>query len=206
MAARVTNQSTITGPNMTPTRCVPKRCTMKRPSSTPTEIGSTQGLSDGRHDLQALGRAEHRDRRGDDAVAVEQGRAEHADQEQRARAATACARPSAPPAPSSAMMPPSPLLSARRISSTYLSVTTNISPQKIVDTAPTMCARVERDADAGAEDLLHRVERAGADVAVDDADRAEGEGRQALAAGGFIHVWAARRSSRHWRRLCVRNA
>ena len=38
-----------------------------------------------------------------------------------------------------AMMPPSPLLSARRISSTYFSVTTNISAQKIVDTAPTMC-------------------------------------------------------------------
>ena len=39
----------------------------------------------------------------------------------------------------SAMMPPSPLLSARRISSTYFSVTTSISIQKIVETAPTRC-------------------------------------------------------------------
>ena len=35
------------------------------------------------------------------------------------------------------MMPPSPRLSARRISTTYLSVTTSISAQKITDTAPT---------------------------------------------------------------------
>jgi hypothetical protein len=36
----------------------------------------------------------------------------------------------------SAMMPPSPWLSARKISSTYLSVTTITSDQKISDTAP----------------------------------------------------------------------
>ena len=47
MAARVANQSTITGPNITPTRWVPKRCTRNRPSSTPTEIGSTHDLSAG---------------------------------------------------------------------------------------------------------------------------------------------------------------
>ena len=37
-------------------------------------------------------------------------------------------------------MPPSPRLSARRISSTYFSVTTSIRPQKITDTAPIRCA------------------------------------------------------------------
>ena len=36
----------------------------------------------------------------------------------------------------SAMMPPSPWLSARRIRSTYLSVTTMISDQKISEIAP----------------------------------------------------------------------
>ncbi len=40
----------------------------------------------------------------------------------------------------SAMMPPSPRLSARRINSTYLSVTTIISAQKIVEAAPIRCA------------------------------------------------------------------
>ena len=34
------------------------------------------------------------------------------------------------------MMPPSPWLSARMISSTYLTVTTMISDQKISDTTP----------------------------------------------------------------------
>ena len=48
------------------------------------------------------------------------------------------------------MMPPSPRLSARRISITYLSVTTNIRPQNIVDTAP-IRVRVERHAGAGAK-------------------------------------------------------
>jgi hypothetical protein len=37
------------------------------------------------------------------------------------------------------MMPPSPRLSARRISSTYFSVTTSIRPQKMTDTAPIRC-------------------------------------------------------------------
>ena len=36
-------------------------------------------------------------------------------------------------------MPPSPRLSARRMRTTYLSVTTIISPQKIVETAPIRC-------------------------------------------------------------------
>ena len=36
----------------------------------------------------------------------------------------------------SAMIPPSPRLLARRMRTTYLSVTTTISAQKIVDTAP----------------------------------------------------------------------
>jgi hypothetical protein len=35
-----------------------------------------------------------------------------------------------------AMIPPSPRLSARRISTTYLRVTTTIKAQKMVDTAP----------------------------------------------------------------------
>ncbi len=38
-----------------------------------------------------------------------------------------------------AMMPPSPWLSARRISSTYLSVTIRISDQKISEIAPYTC-------------------------------------------------------------------
>ncbi len=42
----------------------------------------------------------------------------------------------------SAMMPPSPLLSARMISTTYLSDTTIISAQKMVDRPPRMFSAV----------------------------------------------------------------
>ena len=44
------------------------------------------------------------------------------------------------------MMPPSPRLSARMMSITYLSDTTIISAQKIVDRPPRMFVGVERDA------------------------------------------------------------
>jgi hypothetical protein len=43
---------------------------------------------------------------------------------------------------SNAMMPPSPLLSARMMRITYLSVTTSISAQKIADTPPRMFSTV----------------------------------------------------------------
>ena len=74
------------------------------------------------------------------------------------------------------MMPPSPLLSARMMSTTYLSDTTIISAQKDRRDAAEDRFRVERDAVRGIERFLDRVERAGADVAVDDAQRGEGEG------------------------------
>ena len=47
------------------------------------------------------------------------------------------------------MMPPSPRLSARRISATYFSVTTSISPQKITDTAPITCGALSATPVAG---------------------------------------------------------
>ncbi len=43
---------------------------------------------------------------------------------------------------SNAMMPPSPRLSARMISSTYLSETTIVSAQKIVDSPPSTFSAV----------------------------------------------------------------
>jgi len=39
----------------------------------------------------------------------------------------------------SAMMPPSPLLSARKMSNTYLRVATSMRPQNTTDTAPMRC-------------------------------------------------------------------
>ena len=75
-----------------------------------------------------------------------------------------------------AIRPPSPLLSARRISVTYLSVTMMVSVQNIrgqdpVDVLASGQVSVRKD-------FLERVERARTDIAVDDADGTQGQGRQ----------------------------
>ena len=59
-------------------------------------------------------------------------------------------------------------------------MTTIISDQNIRLTTPKMCSWSTRQRMVPDEHLLHRVERAGADVAVDDADRAERQLGQAL--------------------------
>jgi len=97
-----------------------------------------------------------------------------------------CCRRRARASAVSAMMPPSPRLSARRISTTYLRVTDEISAQKITDArrpgAPHRAARRCR-----AEDFLDRVERAGADVAVDDADGTQGQRQKGFAFELGVH-------------------
>ena len=98
-------------------------------------------------------------------------------------------------------VPPSPLLSARSSTSTYLIVTTTISAHTISDSTPSTVSRRHR---AGFGRRHHRdaegVERARADVAVDDADAAErqrpdaplgmrlGDGRDHRAAGFACNV------------------
>ena len=81
-------------------------------------------------------------------------------------------------------MPPSPRLFARSTRVTYLSETMIVSAQKIADTPPMTLTGVERDPVLRAEGLLGRVQRARADVAVDDAEREQGERRGRLLAVG----------------------
>ena len=88
---------------------------------------------------------------------------------------------------SRARLPPSPLLSARMMMVTYLIVTTIIIDQKIRLSTPRMSSVVGRQRMMAGEGLAEGVDRAGADVAEDDADRADGERRQrprARGAGG----------------------
>ena len=59
-------------------------------------------------------------------------------------------------------------------------MTISISDQKIRLSTPKMCSRIDRQRVRADEALLHRVERRGADIAVDDADRAEHQGGQAV--------------------------
>ena len=65
----------------------------------------------------------------------------------------------------------------------YLSDTTKLSDQKISDSTPSTLDAVGREAVLRREALLERVERAGADVAVDHAQRPERGGGKGAAAG-----------------------
>ena len=155
---------------------MPRLCTANRRDQDDEADRHHVGLEGRRHELQALDRREHRDRRRDDGVAIEQRRADHAEQRRRRQ----CCWPSARCASAiSDSVPPSPLLSARRTSSTYLSVTMMISAQRISETHAEHHLARQRAAAGGraaARLSLQRVERAGADVAVDDADGAERQG------------------------------
>ena len=87
---------------------------------------------------------------------------------------------------SSARIPPSPSLSARMMKKMYLTVTTIVSAHTISESTPKTfsgvggTAATRRPAGIDAEALLHRVERARPDVAVDDAERREREQRESL--------------------------
>ena len=145
-----------------------------------------------RHDLQAFDRRQHRQRRRDDGVAVEQRAADDAEQDDDAGAA----RPSARGASAiSASVPPSPLLSARSRMSTYLRVTMTISAQMISDRMPSTTVSLAGIAgpDRGQHRFAQRVERAGADVAVDDADAAERQRPEAGRGGASADAAVGRR-------------
>ena len=95
-------------------------------------------------------------------------------------------------------VPPSPLLSARNRISTYFSVTVTISAHTISDSTPSTTSRVTDVVVAGRNRRLAKgVKRAGADVAVDDADAAERQSARKL--GG-----ASLPAARHWPRRKLR--
>ena len=158
-------------------------------------IGTTYGVEDGRRDLQPFDRAEHRDGRRDHAVAVEQRGAEEAERdEDRPRRGVAGASRGAT-SDISARMPPSPRLSARMTKTRYLIEMTMISDQKISESTPSTLSGVGGDAVLAVKALAQRVERAGADVAVDDAERAEREDRQVAGGSAAPPARRARRGA-----------
>ena len=101
-------------------------------------------------------------------------------------------------------VPPSPLLSARSRISTYLRVTTTISAQTISDSTPSTMSRVTGPDSAGRHHrLAEGVERAGADIAVDDADAAERQRPERLP---LRHAAPPRGGRRAAGRACDRSA
>ena len=77
------NHTTITGPNTREIRSVPRRWTANRATRMATATGITHASNARGGDLEPLDGAEHGDRRGDQAVAVEQRGAEHAEGDDR---------------------------------------------------------------------------------------------------------------------------
>ena len=69
-------------------------------------------------------------------------------------------------------------------------MTTTTSDQKMSERTPKMFAWRERDGVRAVEALAHRVERARADVAVDDAEGQQREREEAPAARLFAVMWA----------------
>ena len=90
------------------------------PSARPASAARRSCVQRGRGDLQALDRRQHRDRRRDHAVAEEDRGAEDAQQQQARGAASGGPRTAVEASASIAIRPPSPLLSARRISTHVL--------------------------------------------------------------------------------------
>ncbi len=89
-----------------------------------------------RDDLQALDGRQHRDSRGDDPVAIEQAGAEDTQDQQHAAQGRAASFTACEASVSMATRPPSPLLSARSTSVTYLSETITVRVQNNIDSMP----------------------------------------------------------------------
>ena len=157
---RQRNRQIITGPNITPTRAVPRAWIANSPTRMPMRDRHDDTAARPVDRGQALDRREDRDRRSDHRIAVEErGR--------RRRRAGRCRGPALLPAEvlrlisaSRARLPPSPLLSARMMIATYLTVTTIIIDQKISREHAEDVGSVRRQRMVARERLAEGVDRA----------------------------------------------
>ena len=138
-------------------------------------------------------------------IAVEERGGEHAEQDDARGPALAGRSRLRLISASSARLPPSPLLSARMMIVTYLIVTTIIIDQKIRLSTPRICESVGRQRVMAGEGLAEGVDRAGADVAEDDADRADRELGEAAIGDGARPGASAGVLGRRRYRSSVRN-
>ena len=176
-AAIATNQITMIGAKKLATLAVPRLCAREQREQDDDGQRHDVVVEGGRDELKPFDRRQHRDRRRDQRRRLETSRRRR----RRAGTPARCAgRARASPARSATSVPPSPLLSARSRSTTYLSVTTMISDHRISESTPSTTVAGDR-AGLGRRHhrLAERVERAGADIAVDDADAAERQRPQA---------------------------
>ena len=164
------NQIRITGPNSHPTAPVPWRWMANRPTRIPSEIGTTRCDEARVDDLEALDRRGDRDRRGDHAVAEEQAGAEDAERDEQRRAPDLAALDQRGQRHDAAV---AAVVRAHDEARVLDRDDDDQRPEdQRHDPVHARDGRVGRGGVLG-EDHLLGVQRAGADVAVDDAQRAE---------------------------------
>lgn len=188
-APMAVNQRIITGPNTRPTAAVPLRWTRKSTTMIAAVIGTTASSSDGSTTLSPS-TAESTEIAG---VIMLSPKNSDAPKTPSAARTTVVLRPRCEADRRSrvisAVMPPSPSLSARIASRTYVTRTMTTTDQKMSETTPVQVLRGDRYGVRvlRVEHGLQGVDRAGADVTE---DHAEGTDRQCEArqAGGTTRV------------------
>ncbi len=133
--ASVANHSSMTGPNSAPTLAVPRFCTKKRRNSTSSATGMTKGLSTG----VATSRpstAESTEIAGVTMPSPKNIAAPRMPTIMIQRSWRGLPLASASASAMSAMMPPSPRLSARMMKVTYFTATTTSSAHRISERMP----------------------------------------------------------------------
>ncbi len=171
---------TITGPNTAPTPRRAVRWIANSATRMTTAIGTMNGCSAGRDHAEAFDGAEHRDRRRDHAVAVEHRRAEDAEADQppaHLRAVLEAARHERRQREDAAL---AAVVGAHDQRDVLQRDDDDERPEDHRQHAEHVVGR-ERQAIRAGERRAQRVERARADVAVHDADRADDQRHHAAA-------------------------
>ncbi len=149
------------------------------------------GVEGGRHHLQAFDRREHRDRRRDDRVAEEQRRPAYADDEDRAAGARIGAAGKRHQRQRAAL---ALVVGAQNEDHVFDGDDDRQRPDDQRQHAQNFHAHGRPAAGGGVQRLAKRIDRAGADVAIDDAERAEhqepgpGSGRPSVPSGRSLQL------------------
>ena len=180
-SARIENHRPMIGPKRRPTAPVPKRWIANSIARMTSVIGTTSDFRLGRDDLQALDGREHRDRRRDHPVAVEQRRPEDAERHEHGlRRAAVEAQPEPLDERDEGHDPALAVVVGAHDEGHVLDRDDDRDrPEDERDHAVDAGLRRVHRVVVGGEDRLQRIERAGTDVAEDHAEGADREGRHA---------------------------
>ncbi len=126
--------------------------------------------------MQSLHRAQDRDRRRDHPVGVEERSAEQSEKQKKFAAP---AHDDVADQVARARMPPSPRLSARRIRMRYLTEMIRMSDQRMSERTPRDVGRRGSERVLAVEAFAQGIERARADIAVNDSEAGEAEQKKA---------------------------